>query len=172
MIFFNGEQIFKSGDQIGGRNYLLNSADFIKNWSPNNANNFKITDDTYLGGKIVMLKNIGNSTSNFSCILPPNLASQKVVWSCYAKADKFGDVLHTEPWGSHGLTNQLLTTSWQRYSFVGQIDQETLILFFWGPSTNKGNVYIALPKLELGSIATDWSPAPEDFLNIGKENNK
>lgn len=172
MIFFNGEQIFKSGDQIGGRNYLLNSADFIKNWSPNNANNFKITDDTYLGGKIVMLKNIGNSISNFSCILPPNLASQKVVWSCYAKADKFGDVLHTEPWGSHGLTNQLLTTSWQRYSFVGQIDQEALILFFWGPSTNKGNVYIALPKLELGSIATDWSPAPEDFLNIGKENNK
>ena len=28
---------------------------------------------------------------------------------------------------------------------------------------NKGNVYIALPKLEKGTIDTPWTPAPEDI---------
>ena len=166
MIFFNGQRIMRSGDQIGGRNYLLHTSDFSKGWGLSKEHG-GVTNDTYLGGKIVLLKNNGQSFNNFSQDLPNELSNKDVIWSCFAKADIAGDMLHTEPWGSNGC-NQALTTEWQRYSFAGRLSDNKnghkTTLFFWGIDTNKGNVYIALPKLEIGSVATDWTPAPEDFL--------
>lgn len=33
-------------------------------------------------------------------------------------------------------------------------------------NTTAGEFYIALPQLEYGTVATDWSPAPEDLLTV------
>ena len=164
MIFFNGKQMLMSGDSIGGRNYIKHSSDFSSNWGIV-GNGGAVLDDTYLGGKVVKLVNKGDANNNLSQLLPKELSEQNIVWSCFAKADNAGDFLHTEPWGSHGRKNQALTTEWKRYNFGGKVVSENQTIFFWGQPTNKGNVYIALPKLELGPIATDWTPAPEDFLN-------
>ena len=64
-----------------------------------------------------------------------------------------------------------LTSEWKRYSATftvteGMLSKETGITYF-GYETDKSTedgkfVYFACPKLELGNIATDWTPAPED----------
>ena len=168
MIFFNGKELISSNTKIGGRNYLQHSLDFTNNWNLP-AENGEISNNRFLNGKTVLLRNNGGQYGNFSQDLPLELTYQDVTWSCFAKADNLGDELHTEPWGSKGLYNQTLTTNWTRYVFHGTLNDNKnghrMALFFWGQPTNKGNVYIALPKLELGPLATDWTPAPEDFLN-------
>lgn len=64
-----------------------------------------------------------------------------------------------------------LTSEWKRYSVTftvteGMLSKETGITYF-GYETDKSTedgkfVYFACPKLELGNVATDWTPAPED----------
>ena len=87
-----------------------------------------------------------------------------MTWSCFARADNNGDTLHTELWGGKPKYNQPLTTDWHRYTFSGILDKENRNIYFWGNPENKGIIQIALPKAESGLIATDWTPAPEDFL--------
>ena len=49
-------------------------------------------------------------------------------------------------------------TNWQKYSVVFSATSKDLNISF----INVGTYYIYHPKLELGNLATDWSPAPED----------
>ncbi|MGJ3814863.1 phage tail protein [Lactiplantibacillus plantarum] len=92
--------------------------------------------------------------------------------SFWAKADNAGDKAHTELWGSIGKTDFVLTTNWVRYTAVvtSYSDANTNInhsaCYFGVPAGNKGNVYIALPKLELGITATDWCPNPDDNATV------
>lgn len=148
---------------IGGRNYLLNSADFSKNWTiiPGSA----VSDQTYLNGKIINLANDGDAVHGAQTLIS-NISDDisNITWSCFAKADNNGDILHTELWGGKPSYNQPLTTEWHRYIFSGNLDEKNHNIFFWGNKENKGNIQIALPKAEIGSSATDWTPAPEDFL--------
>ncbi len=51
------------------------------------------------------------------------------------------------------------TTEWVRYKSTFIADDVDLNLIFGIP----GTYYIYKPKLEAGTIATDWSPAPEDL---------
>lgn len=164
MIFFNGKELVNSNTQIGGRNYLLNSVDFTHKWEFYGASS--ISDKTYLGGKIINLANDGDNVHNVQQIAD-NICDgvSQMTWSCFARADNEGDELHTELWGSKSSYNQPLIPTWQRYIFTGFLDEKDHHLYFWGNSKNKGSIQIALPKLEIGPIATDWTPAPEDFLN-------
>ena len=50
------------------------------------------------------------------------------------------------------------TTTWQKYSATFTATSENLTVAF----LNVGTYYIYHPKLEIGNMATDWSPAPED----------
>lgn len=60
--------------------------------------------------------------------------------------------------------NQKIGTSWQKYSgqVMFQSDNRTLYIY---PTTANVWVHINSLKLEKGTIATDWSPSPEDFDN-------
>lgn len=163
MFILNGQRIMKSGDQIGGRNYFLNSADFTKNWSIFPASS--VSDQTYLNGKIINLANDGDAQHGVQSLVT-NISDdvKEMTWSCFARADNNGDTLYTELWGGKPKYNQPLTTDWHRYTFSGIIDKENRNIYFWGNPENKGIIQIALPKAESGLIATDWTPAPEDFL--------
>ncbi|QXD13353.1 hypothetical protein N876_02800 [Lactiplantibacillus plantarum 2025] len=92
--------------------------------------------------------------------------------SFWAKADNAGDKAHTEIWGSIGKTDFVLTTNWVRYTAVvtSYSDANTNIdhssCYFGVPTGNTGNVYIALPKLEKGSLATDWCLNPADNASV------
>lgn len=52
-----------------------------------------------------------------------------------------------------------LTTSWQFYQTTYDADSADLYISF----NHIGVYYVYRPQLVVGSLATDWSPAPEDF---------
>ncbi|TGE61145.1 hypothetical protein C6P21_02955 [Weissella confusa] len=58
----------------------------------------------------------------------------------------------------------IVGNDWSRISRTGHVNEskvKTLVMYF--DTTNSPlDVYIKLPKLEIGNVATDWSPAPED----------
>ncbi len=96
--------------------------------------------------------------------------STQYIASLWAKADTAGDKAHAELWGNIGATDFALTTNWVRYTAVvtSRSDANTNLshsMYFLGvPAGNIGNVYIAEPKLELGTTATDWCPNPAEIL--------
>lgn len=54
------------------------------------------------------------------------------------------------------------TTDWQKYSTVFAANNTKLNIYF----TSVGTYYIYHSKLELGNKATDWTPAPEDMVDV------
>lgn len=56
-----------------------------------------------------------------------------------------------------------ISSDWSRISQTGYIDSNNKTIIMYFDTTNTPlDVYIKLPKLEVGNIATDWTPAPED----------
>lgn len=159
------EALTKKKLTTGGRNYILNSGDFSLNWLIHNG---AVTGDSYSGGKVLSLNPNGDGFNSASQSIQKT-TSQTVIWSVYAKADNSGDKLHTELFGGGGKTDQALTTSWSRYTFQGTFNPTRRDLYFWGASGNKGNVQMALPNLKdlkAGTTIADWTPAPEDKVNV------
>ena len=91
--------------------------------------------------------------------------------SCYARWVSGTPGLHFQAWKSssevHDYIKQLSSTdtTWQKYSMTFTHDfannKDNLNIYF-GVKTYDGTVEICGMKLEKGSKATDWSPAPED----------
>ena len=73
-------------------------------------------------------------------------------FSAWIKSDANGSLTVGE---SYFETNN----EWVRYKATFTADDMDLNLIFSTP----GTYYIYHPQLEIGTIATDWSPAPEDF---------
>lgn len=77
--------------------------------------------------------------------------------------------------GSPGVAADLeLTTEWKRYSVTFDIHDgwgaEKVRLIFRGTSDTSAIVYYDNIKLEKGSKATDWTPAPEDYSTTEQMN--
>ena len=70
-------------------------------------------------------------------------------------------------WAKSSITSKIIAaghifdtnSSWQKYSAVFTSTSNHLSIKFG----NNGTFYIYHPKLEIGNMATDWSPAPEDL---------
>jgi hypothetical protein len=76
-------------------------------------------------------------------------------------------------WRSSSYTPKridITNTDWQRYSFTftynaagcGDTDGKGANLYFGGRATYLGTLEMCGFKLEKGTLATDWAPAPED----------
>lgn len=147
-----------------GTNLLTNTSDFSSNWG-----GIPVSTTTEYNGYPSMVLTSSNQQTAVQ-FLPLGKLENSFQYTCsfWAKADNAGDKAHTELWGGIGATDFVLTTNWVRYTVVltSLSDANTNILHslysLRVPDENKGNVYIALPKLEKGSVATDWMPAPED----------
>lgn len=159
MIYASGHKLIDDSDwknSSAGTNLFIGSQNF-DNFSF--FGNAVKTDQKYKNGTIVKITS--NSMNNSVQML--NLPKSTLLsWSIYAKADSSNAKLHTELNGGGGKTIIALTQDWQRYSFNGYSDNVGT-LFLWEESGD-GNIYLALPKIELGSIATQWSPAPQDLV--------
>ena len=150
---------------VGGRNYIVDS-DKLTNINSGGTN----WEKTVENGTLVFTKvRATESTGIWTQIMPflkDNFQNEVLTWSLEVKASKnisFNNV-GQETNGFKGRVD--LTTNWQRIShtFTNRYTQHYAFVFYQmlGTCSPGDKVYVRLPKLEIGSVATDWTPAPED----------
>ena len=97
------------------------------------------------------------------------VVGQKYTVSCYARvaSDSPSSTvgLLIRSWANNNDTNRKLhkiisNREWQRYSFTFTADVVANSMQFG--QSGAGSVEICAPKIELGAVATNWSPSPED----------
>lgn len=92
--------------------------------------------------------------------------SECVTVSFYAKAATAGTRFSVRMGGDVCDFPQTvsLSTDWQRFEMTfREPGRKWMCIVAW--FDRPGTVWIALPKMELGSRATDWTPAPEDITS-------
>ena len=150
---------------VGGRNYIVDS-DKLTNINSGGTN----WEKTVENGTLVFTKvRATESTGIWTQIMPflkDNFQNEVLTWSLEVKASKnisFNNV-GQETNGFKGRVD--LTTNWQRIShtFTNRYTQHYAFVFYQmlGTCSPGDKVYLRLPKLEIGNVATDWTPAPED----------
>lgn len=149
-----------NGIQVGGRNHLRNSNFYLgdSNYWFSSSNILTVeSDSTY--GKV--LKSVG-TTQTSGTYQPPTggiQTGQNVTFSAWAKAS--APMTLYAGFNGNGISDCQpfsLTTSWQKISVTKSNTGFNLNARFYGI----GTFYIANAKLEVGTRATDWTPAPED----------
>ena len=97
------------------------------------------------------------------------VVGQKYTVSCYARVASDSPSptvgLLIRSWANNNDTNRKLyktisSRDWQRYSFTFTADVVANSIQFG--QSGAGSVEICAPKIELGTVATSWSPSPED----------
>ena len=150
---------------VGGRNYITDS-DKLTNINSGGTN----WEKTVENGTLVFTKvRVTESTGIWTQIMPflkDNFQNEVLTWSVDVKASKnisFNNV-GQETNGFKGRVD--ITTQWQRIShtFTNKYTQHYAFVFHQmiGTCSPGDKVYVRLPKLEIGNVATDWTPAPED----------
>ena len=150
---------------LGGRNYITDS----KNLNNKGFYSWDKWEKSVEGDTLVLTKVGGSDTTGFFVTLTELVITQfqneTMTWSIDVKASKNCTFNHIG-FETNGQRNFTLTSQWQRISntFVNRYVNYYQFTFY-NPTTNFNNgdkIYIRLPKLEKGNIATDWTPAPED----------
>lgn len=149
--------------QVGGRNYLLNS-DFSLGLTGWGNSSWAVSADKYGGCGVITITPTaawtGGSTNGIWQGIDA-LKGQTIMLSVWAKANKTGAKMHSEPYGGTNAQNWTLTTSWAKYSYVTTVSAVNDSVYWM--AVDVGTTYsITQPKAELGTKATDWTPAPED----------
>ena len=150
---------------VGGRNYITDS-DKLTNINSGGTN----WEKTVENGTLVFTKvRVTESTGIWTQIMPflkDNFQNEVLTWSVDVKASKnisFNNV-GQETNGFKGRVD--ITTQWQRIShtFTNKYTQHYAFVFYQmiGTCSPGDKVYVRLPKLEIGNVATDWTPSPED----------
>ena len=150
---------------VGGRNYITDS-DKLTNINSGGTN----WEKTVENGTLVFTKvRATESTGIWTQIMPflkDNFQNEVLTWSVDVKASKnisFNNV-GQETNGFKGRVD--ITTQWQRIShtFTNKYTQHYAFVFYQmiGTCSPGDKVYVRLPKLEIGNVATDWTPSPED----------
>ena len=150
---------------VGGRNYILNS-EKLTNINTGGTNWEKTVENgTLVFTKVSATDNAG-IWMHIMTFLKDNFQNEVLTWSVDVKASKnisFNNV-GQETNGFKGRVD--ITTKWQRIShtFTNRYTQWYSFLFYEmvGTCSPGDKIYIRLPKLEKGNVATDWTPAPED----------
>ena len=150
---------------LGGRNYIINSKNLKDrpHWGSNKW------DEVVDGDTIILTKKGGSDKTGFwfnlTDLVKTQFQNETLTWSIDIKASR-NITLNSVGFESNGQTKIDVTTDWRRFShtFVNRFSNFYMFTFN-NPTTNFNNgdkIYIKLPKLETGNVATDWTPAPED----------
>ena len=162
--------------QIGGRNLIKNS-DVLQNLF-NYFNTYRgirtiVNDSEAKCGKQVQFK---CTTGGSGFHLPLfSKTSDKIgktyTWSFWAKCSvtKSGNIGHE----CSGQTRVTFTTGWQKFSHTWTFTDSTYSSFTFYLNWNVNEIlYIRDFKIEEGTKATDWTPAPEDVSQAIVDNIK
>lgn len=165
------DRVYSNGQLVYGRNLLLTSHILDFGYEINgSANAEKISyDESTNMWHITAKKGTGTNAGiyffNQNVTSTPVTTGQKAVFSYDINGlGEYGDTglesLNSaiRPYGS-------VPDNWTRVSASGTVyrDGSAIILYF-DTKNSDVDVYIKLPKLEIGSISTKYSPAPEDYI--------
>ena len=150
---------------VGGRNYIVDSEKLQSkpHWGSNKW------DEMVDGDTIILTKKGGSDNTGFwfalTDLVKTQFQNEVLTWSIDVKASR-DMTLNTVGFETNGLRRVDISTQWQRIShtFINKFTNYYAFVFYH-PTTNFNNgdkIYIRLPKLEKGNVATDWTPAPED----------
>lgn len=152
--------------KIGGRNLIVNS-DILQNlFSPLSgySGTREVIEDNYALCKKDVVFKCTHSGTGFHLPLftkNSNRIGKTYTWSFWAKCsvNKRGTIGHE----SNGQTQVEFTTEWKKFSHTWLFGDCTYSSFTFYIGWNVGEVlYIRDFKIEEGTKATDWTPAPED----------
>jgi hypothetical protein len=150
---------------VGGRNYITDS----KNLNTKGFPSWTKWKKSVEGDTLVLTKIGGSDTTGFFVslteLVKTEFQNETMTWSIDVKANR-SLTLRNVGFETNGQKQVDITTQWQRikHTFVNKFSNWYQFIFY-NPTTNFNNgdkIYIRLPKLEKGNIATDWTPAPED----------
>ena len=150
---------------VGGRNYITDSdkLNAKPHWGSNKW------DETVDGDTVILTKKGGSDNTGFwfalTDLVKTQFQNETLTWSIDVKASR-EMTLNTVGFETNGLRRVDISTQWKRMShtFINKFTNYYAFVFYH-PTTNFNNgdkIYIRLPKLEIGNVATDWTPAPED----------
>lgn len=152
------------GIEVGGENLLLNTSfnkDTLSKWNINGAVAGSIDSTNQFEGvnslKLVFTGSgvpIGSYTRLFQYNTTGEGNTFMMTSSVYVKADK--EVVVGLRNGGYEAKRTTIGTSWQKISQTEIGDK----LLLWAESAC--TLWVAKPKTGRGTIATDWTPAPED----------
>lgn len=150
---------------VGGRNYITDS----KNLNSKNFYSWNKWDKSVSEDTIILTKVNGSDTYGFyfnlTDLVKTQFQNETLTWSIEIKASR-NMTLSNVGFETNGLRQVDITTGWQRISHTFNNKFTNVFAFvFYNPTANFNNgdkIYIRLPKLEIGNVATDWTPAPED----------
>ncbi|MGO1301510.1 MAG: phage tail spike protein [Leuconostoc mesenteroides] len=155
---------------VGGRNLLLNSKGLVDGYGTNG--NVRLTvepfDSTTNMWHITLPKG-GSWNAGIYFFQPGNVSNLITKGQQWALSfDIKGTGVHSEvgveassPFNSPSGN---VTADWTRVSSTGTATGTNAIIIYFNSKDVALDVYIKLPKLETGTIPTDWTPAPEDVV--------
>jgi len=168
------------GIQIGGKNLLRKTKEFIVNGQPNymdfswNRNAGEPISERFNGN---VVRKINGDWQGVKANMP-DIIGEPVTISFWAKtngAGKFGNyaTMNKNPNGIGQFTEHsndgvfINDNQWHRYTIFnpkgmcfGEGSSNGFIEFY----NVSGDIYYSSIKIEIGNTPTDWSPAPEDFI--------
>lgn len=159
---------------LGGRNYITDS----KNLKAKTHWGSGKWDEEVDGDTIILTKTGGSDKTGFwfnlTDLVKTQFQNETLTWSIDVKASR-NITLNSVGFETNGQTKVDVTTNWKRYSYTFVNRFTSYYMFtFNNPTANFNNgdkIYIKLPKLETGNVATDWTPAPEDVeTNVNELN--
>ena len=152
---------------IGGRNLYLNSKVLKDNYGINDATVVTVEpfdSDTNMW-HIVAEQGSGDGTGIYLYAYGDGKIPNNSDWSYSADIKGMGKVsVFGIENGERKPIKGTIGSNWSRISQTGHVDEpdhKTMVMYF-DTKNSPLDVYIKLPKLERGNIATDWTPAPED----------
>lgn len=153
--------------QVGGRNLYLNSRVLSDSYGTNG--NVMVTvdpfDSTTNMWHLVAAQGAGGSVGIYIFNYGNGKIHNNSDWSYSVDIKGIGQLVE------FGIENAstapikgIIGNDWSRISRTGHVNEpqyKTLVMYF-DATDSPLDVYIKLPKLEIGNVPTDWTPAPED----------
>lgn len=149
------------------RNYITDSKNLKAktHWGSNKW------DEEVDGDTIILTKKGGSDKTGFwfnlTDLVKNQFQNETLTWSIEIKASR-NITLNSVGFETNGQRKIDVSTNWIRISHTFTNRFSKFYMFtFNDPTANFNNgdkIYIRLPKLETGNVATEWSPAYEDLL--------
>lgn len=150
------DAVYQDGKQVYGRNLIKGS--YASSWGFSiNGNGTTVQKVTMDSGEVALHVIGHDDVSGFWC--HPSLPSSGIY--TYSVEVKGTGTVSKLGWGGPSNISVQPTDDWQRVSSTASLETNRWYAFILYGAMD---VYVRLLKVETGSVATPYSPAPEDVL--------